>query len=148
MDIKEVFASMVLILIFFKKKKKKACGSGTEKEDISNKELAEELHKTVIRKFQKWKVPSPFIDNIWDADLAEMQRISKCDIWISFLLCFTDIFSKYAWVIPLKNKNALQLRMLPKKILEESNCKPTKMWVDKGSECYNRTMKSFFRIMI
>ena len=98
-----------------KKKKKKACGSGTEKEDISNKELAEELHKTVIRKFQKWKVPSPFIDNIWDADLAEMQRISKCDIGISFLLCFTDIFSKYAWVIPLKNKNALQLRMLPKK---------------------------------
>ena len=53
MDIKEVFASMVLILIFLKKKKKKACGSGTEKEDISNKELAEELHKTVIRKFQK-----------------------------------------------------------------------------------------------
>ena len=43
---------------------------------MSNKELAEELHKPVIRKFVKRKVPSPFIENIWGADLADMQLIS------------------------------------------------------------------------
>ena len=51
----------------------KKTSSGTVKSEIiSNKELAEELHKLIIRKFKKWKVNSPFIDNIWDADLADM----------------------------------------------------------------------------
>ena len=56
---------------------KKTSGSGIKNENISNKRLAEELHKPVIRKFNKRKVHSPFIDNIWGADLADMQLISK-----------------------------------------------------------------------
>ena len=57
----------------------------------------------------------PFINNIWDADLADMQLISKFDKGIGFLLCVIDIFGKYAWVIPLKDKKALQLLMSFKK---------------------------------
>ena len=56
---------------------KKNSGIGIKNENISNKELAEELHKPIIRKFNKIKVHSPFIDNIWGIDLADMQLISK-----------------------------------------------------------------------
>ena len=56
---------------------KKNSGSGIKNENISNKELAEELHKPIIRRFNKIKVHSPFIDNIWGIDLADMQLISK-----------------------------------------------------------------------
>ena len=63
---------------------------------MSKKELAEKLHKPIIKKFEKQKVQSPFIENIWGADLADMQLISKFDKGISFLLCVVDIFSKYA----------------------------------------------------
>ena len=63
------------------------------------KKLAEELHKPVIGKFDKGKVHSPFIDNIWVADLADMQLISKFNKGFRCLLCVIDIFSKYAWAI-------------------------------------------------
>ena len=71
---------------------------------MTNQELAEELHKPVITKFQKRKVYAPFIDNIWGTDLADMQSVSKFNKGIRFLLCGPDIFSKYAWIIPLKYK--------------------------------------------
>ena len=57
----------------------------------SDKELAEELHKPNIKKIKKRKVQSPFIDNIWGADLAYMQLISKFNKGICFLLCVFDI---------------------------------------------------------
>ena len=59
---------------------KKSSGSGIKNENISKKELAEELHKPVIRKFKKSKLDSPFIDNMWGADIADMQLISKFNI--------------------------------------------------------------------
>ena len=71
---------------------------------MTNQELAEELHKPIIRKFKKQKVHSPFIDSIWGSDLAVMQLISKFNKGIHFLLCVIDIFSKHALVIPLKDK--------------------------------------------
>ena len=89
------------IYIFFDKK---TSGSGIKNENISNKELAEEIHKPIIRKFNKRKVQSPFIDNIWVADLANMQLISKFNKGSRFLLCIIDNYSKYAWVILLKDK--------------------------------------------
>ena len=61
-----------LASMFYKFFDKKPSGSGIKNDNISNQELAEELHKPVIRKFKKRKVHSPFIDNIWGADLADM----------------------------------------------------------------------------
>ena len=83
---------------------KKSSGGAIKNENMSDKKLAEELHKPIIRKFQKQKVHSRFLDNIWGADLADNQSISKFNKRIRFLLCVIYIFSKYAWVIPLKNK--------------------------------------------
>ena len=66
--------------------------------------LAEELHKSIIRKFKKRTVYSGSKDNIWGADLADMQLISKINKGFRVLLCVFDIFSKYAWLVPLKDK--------------------------------------------
>ena len=108
--------------------------SGNKNKNISNKKLAEELHKPIIRTFNKRKVQSPFIDNIWLADLADMQLISKFNERLRFLLCVIDIYTKYVWVIPLKDKKGITITDAFQKMLKKSNRKPNKIWVDKGSE--------------
>ena len=67
----------------------------------------EELHKPIIRKFNKRNVYSVFKDNISATNLADMQLISKFNKGFIFLLCVIDSFSKCAWVVPLKDKFAL-----------------------------------------
>ena len=66
--------------MLYKSFDKKTSGRGIKNENISNKELAEELHKPIIRKFERGKVHSPFIDKIWVADFADMQLISKLNL--------------------------------------------------------------------
>ena len=121
---------------------KKTSGATVINENISNKELAEELHKPITRKFDNRKAHSPFIDIIWGVDLADMQLISKFNRGFRFLLCK---YSKYAWIILLKDKKGNTITNAFQKILDESNRKPNKMWVDKGSHFYHRLMKSFFQ---
>ena len=75
-------------------------------------DLAEELHKSIIRTFKKRAVYSGFKDNIWGADLADMQLISKFNKGFKFLLCVIDIFSKLFGLFLWKIKKALQLLML------------------------------------
>ena len=84
--------------------KKLFCGA-VKKLIMANKELAEELHKSVIRKFEKWKKHSSFTDNMWGNDVADMHLISKYNKGFRILLYVIDIYSKYAWVILLKDKN-------------------------------------------
>ena len=68
-----------------------------------------------------------------------MQLISKFNKEFRFLLCVIDIFSKYAWVVPLKDKKGVSIVDAFQKILNDSNRKPNKIWVDKGSEFYNNS---------
>ena len=121
--------------------------SGIKNKIISNKELPEELHKPIIRKFKKRKVHSSFIDNIWGADLADMQIISKFSKGFRFLLCVIDIYSKYAWVISLKDEKGISITNAFRKIIKKSNREPNKIWVNKGSEFYNRSIKSWLKKM-
>ena len=83
---------------------------------MSNQQLADELHKPIIRKFKRLKVYSSFKDNVWGADLADMQLISKYNKGIRFLLCVIDLFSKYAWLFLWKTKKVLLLLMYVKVI--------------------------------
>ena len=69
----------------------------------------EEFYKPITRNFNKRKVHSPFIDQIWGADLADMQLISKFNKKFRFLICVVDIYSKYAWVTPLKDKKGMAI---------------------------------------
>ena len=105
--------------------------------------LADELYKPIIRKFNKRKVYSSFKDNIWDVDLADMQLLSKFNKEIRFLLCVIDLFSKYAFVVPLKDKKGVSIVNAFQSILDKSGRKPNKIWVDQGSEFYNHNSKKW-----
>ena len=87
---------------------------------------------------------SSFRDNIWGVDLVDMQLLSKFDKGFRFLLCVIDIFSKYAWVIPSKDKKGISIVNAFQKILDDSERKPDKVWVDKGS----KYLQQFFSEMV
>ena len=70
-----------------------------------------------------------------------MKLISKFNNGFRFSLCVIDIFSKYACVVPLKDRKGVSIVNSFQKILDDSNRKPNKIWVDKGSECYNNSVK-------
>ena len=124
---------------------KKSTGSGTAKStaEPSSLILADELHKPVIKKFNKRKVYSQFKDNIWGIDLADMQSLSKKNKSIKYLLCAIDLFSKDAFVVALKDKKGISIVNAFNKLIQQSNRKPNKIWVDQGSEFYNRFFKKW-----
>ena len=103
---------------------KKSVGSGGKRVNTKlisqNEQLADGLHKPIIRKFKKRKVYSAFKDNIWGANLGYMQLLSKYNKGIRFLLCVIDIFSKYAWVVPLKDKKGISIVKAFQSILKQS----------------------------
>ena len=112
---------------------------------MESSELANEHHKPVIRKFKKSKVYSSFKDNIWHVDLTDMQSLSKYNNENKYLLCAIDLFSKYAWVIPIKDKKGTSIVNAFQKIISKGR-KPNKIWVDQGSEFYNKLFKKFLKI--
>ena len=91
-----------LVAMVYKIFDHKSSGSGIVNE--TNYQLVNELHKPIIRKFKKRKVYSSFRDNIWGLDLVDMQSLSKYNKGNNYLLCAIDLFSKYAWIVPLKDK--------------------------------------------
>ena len=99
----------------------------------------------IIRKFKKRKVYLWFRDNIWGVYLADTQSLRKCNKVIKYLLCAIDLFSNYAWVVPLKNKRGITIvNAFQKKISE--GCKTNKIWVDQGGEFYIKLFKRFLKI--
>ena len=109
----------------------------------NNKILAEELHKPIIKTFNKRKVYSRLKANIWGVYLADMQSLSKKNKSIKYPLCAIDLFSKYAFVIPLKDKKGISIVNAFNKIIKQSTRKPNKIWVDQGSEFDNRAFKKW-----
>ena len=98
---------------------KKSTGSGIARNmtKSSSSILADELHKPIIRKFNKRKVYSKFKDNIWGVDLADMQSLSRKNKGIKYLLFAIDLYSKYAFVIPLKDKKGISIVNASNKII-------------------------------
>ena len=119
-------------------------GSGFKKLKNSCSILADELHKLVIKKFNKRKVYSQFKDNIWGVDLAEMQSLSRKNKGIKYPLCAIDLYSKYVFVIPLKDKKGISIVNAFNKIIKQSGRKPNKIWVDQGGEFHNNVFKKWF----
>ena len=99
-----------------------------------NYQLANELHRQIPRKCKKQKVYSSFRDNIWAVDLADMQSLNKYNRGVKHLLCAIDLFSKCAWVFPLKDKRGINIVNAFRKIIpeggkaeSEGRCKPNKL---------------------
>ena len=121
----------------------KSTGSGINTIKPSSSILADELHKPAIKNFEKRKIYSQFKDNIWGVDLADMQSLSRKNKGIKYLLCVIDLYSKYAFVIPLKDKKGTRIVNGFNKIIKQSNRKPNKIWVDQGGEFYNNVFKKW-----
>ena len=117
-------------------------GWGVDKKKVPT--LAEELHKPVRRKFEKRRVLVNGIDKIWPADLVDMQAFSKFNRGIKYLLAVIHVFSKYGYLIPLKDKTGKSVASALKTIFKER--KPEKMWVDKGKEFYNKDVKELIEL--
>ena len=105
-----------MVYMFFDKKSK-----GSDITNERNYQLANELHKPIIKRFKKRKVFSFFKDNIWGVDLADMQSLSKYNKGIKYLLCAIDLFSKYAWVVPLKDKRGISIVNAFQKIISKGH---------------------------
>ena len=102
--------------------------------------LADELHKPLKRNFTRRRVIANHIDEIWCSDLVEMQQFSKWNKGYRYLLMVLDVFSKYGWIIPLKDKKGETVMNAFKIILKEGR-KPHYLWTDKGKEYYNKHVK-------
>ena len=92
-----------------------------------SQQLAEELHKPITRNFRKRRVISYGVDKIWAADLVEIQKYSKWNKGIKYLLMVIDVFSKYGWIEPLKDKKTESVSLAFSKIFKKSKRKPEKL---------------------
>ena len=104
-------------------------------------QLADEPHKPVIKYFPKRKVYVNGIDEVWNADLVEMQAFSKFNRGVRYLLTVIDVFSKYGWMLPLKDKTGKSVADAFKEIFKKSKRKPENLWTDKGREFCNKHVK-------
>ena len=108
-----------------------------------SQQLAEELHKPITKNFSKRKVISNGTDKIWAADLVEMQKFSKWNKGIKYLLMVIDVFSRYGWIKPLKDKRNESVSKAFNEIFKKSRRKPSMLWTDKGSEFISKHFKEF-----
>ena len=117
-----------MVYRFFDKKSK---GSGIK--SMPNQQLANELRNPIIKKNIKRRVYYSFKDNIWGVDLADIQLISQCNKRIRHLLWAIDLVSKYAWVVPLKDKKGITIFNTFQNISDSWKRKPSKIWADQDS---------------
>ena len=102
-------------------------------------QLAEELHKPITRKFTKRRVFVKGVDEIWAADLVEMGKFSDWNKGIKYLLMVIDVFSKFGWIEPLKDKKGETVAAAFEKNFKLGR-KPRLLWADKGREFYNKNV--------
>ena len=102
------------------------------------------LHKPMRRNFKRNRVIVGGIDRQWQMDLADMQSMQKFNDGYRYLLVCIDVFSKYAWVVPLKNKTGPSLVEAFKVILS-SGRKPEKIMMDQGTEFLNRHFRALMK---
>ena len=113
--------------------------------------LAQEVFSPQRTKFRRERLIPLYKDETWSADLIDKSSLSKYNNNYKFILTVIDIFTKYAWAIPLKNKSGLSITNGFKLIPSEGpqggseSRKPEKLWVDRGSEFYIKTFKSLLK---
>ena len=108
--------------------------------------LAEELHKPIRSKFKRRRVMVYNIDDIWSADLHNtFQSLAKQNKHYKYMLNVIDLFSKYAYSIPLKTKSSDEITEAFSKLFKFSGRKPTKLWTDQGGEFINNKFKQFLK---
>ena len=108
-------------------------------------QLAEERHKPITRNFRKRRVISYGVDKIWTADLVEIQKYSKWNKGVKYLLTVIDVFSKYGWIVPLKDKKTESVSSAFSKIFKKVNENLKSCGLIKGSEFISKHFKDFLK---
>lgn len=106
---------------------------------------AEELLKPIRHNFKRRRVFVYNIDDIWSADLKDMQSVSKQNNGYKYLLTVIDLFSKHAYTIPLKSKSNDVVINAFEKLFKSTHRTPKKLWTDQGSEFINHNFKKFLK---
>ena len=119
-------------------------GSSCKKNVKFTNKLTEELYKPVTTKFQRRRVNVKAVDEIWAADLIDMQSFSKENNGIKYFITVIDIFSKFVWIIPLKRKIGQEVGNAFSMILKER--RRSKVWVDKVREFYNKDVQKLVEL--
>jgi len=107
------------------------------------KQMTKELHKKATKKFPRVHVVTHGLDDVWGADLSDLNEFKADNDNIRFILTVIDCFSRYAWAVPLKNKTGDEVLNAFIKIIEKSGRKPNHLWVDAGKEFVNNKMKKW-----
>ena len=114
---------------------KRKLGMGLDLDDP----LTDELHRPIKKTFEKRQVFAKKVDDIWAADLVDMKYYSRTNKGYKYLLTIIDVFSKYGWIIPLKNKSGPETVRAFTELWDEKGQKPPKLlWTDKGKEFDNK----------
>ena len=101
--------------------------------------LKHKLHKPLRRRFEKQHVFAKQIDDIWAADLVDMSSFSRCNRGCKFLLTVIDVYSKYGWIVLLKNKTGKEVAGGLTTLFKIAV--PSRLWTDKGTEFYNQHVR-------
>ena len=107
--------------------------------------FAQEVFTPVRKKFQRERVTPKHIDETWSIDLIDLTKQSKYNKGYKFVFTCIDIFSKYAWAIPIKDKSSISVLNAFREILDSSKRKPKRIWSDKGKEFYNHQFLSYLK---
>ena len=102
------------------------------------------LHKPARKHFRRNRVIVFDIDSQWQADLVDLQHLSRWNQGYKYLLTCIDVLSKYAWVVPLKSKTGASLVVAFENIFQEGR-KPEKLQTDAGTEFKNKTFQTFLK---
>ena len=105
-------------------------------------QLANELHKPIRRHFNKRRVFTRGIDQIWAADLIEMQQLANENDGYRYILAVIDTFSKFGWMRPLKSKSGVEVAAALNEIINSSKRMPEKVWTDLGLEFRNKYVQT------
>lgn len=109
------------------------------------KQLAKELLKPKLKRFSRRRVFSPTVDAIWAIDLADVHQYARVNKNYKFILVVIDLFSKYAWAKPLRNKSGIVTARNLEDIFVTSERNPSKLWADRGTEFYNVNVREVLR---
>ena len=104
--------------------------------------LADELHKPIKRNFTRRRVIVNGIDEVWCSDLIEMQKFSRWNAGYRYLLMVLDVFSKYGWIVPLKDKKGETVMNAFKTIFKEGR-KPQYLWTDKAKSITTNMLRNY-----
>lgn len=112
---------------------------------MGKQQIVNEIHKPARKNFVRRFVILKGIDDLWQADLIDMQSLSKYNKGYNYILVVMDCFSKYAWTEPLKSKNKLNVSRAFQRILDKSHRRPVNLQTDMGTEFYNHEFQTLMK---